>query len=138
MTVHDPAKIGHFARHRFSSASMSDTKWRKLIAAVQSAAPNTSQMKVKFIDVETPHVMRFPPDLDCPYAYLDTIEFGPVEMRAIEWLEFPRTAKFQRSNNVPARLKEQDIDKAAEAIAALGQYPLEVTPEALRITGYRA
>jgi hypothetical protein len=135
--VHDPSKAGNFARERFSSALMSDTKWRKLFAAVTRPEVGMKQMLMKFIDVEVPRLMKCPPSFECPHAYMDTMEFGPVELRAIEWLEFPRTAKFQRPHNVPPRMEEQNIDKAAEAIAALGMYPLELTADAVRITGYR-
>ena len=131
------ATVGRFAREQFSGALMSDTKWRKLLTAARSTRLGIGQMIVKFIDVEFPQAMLFPPRLACPRPYMLTVEFGAVELRAIEWLEFPRTARFERLNNLPARLQEQKIDELAQAIAGLGRFPLEVSAGALRVTGYQ-
>jgi hypothetical protein len=104
------------ARRSFSAAFMSDSKWRKLIAAVHAEVPQIDQMLVKFIDVHEPRRMNFPPGLRCPQAYVDTIEFGPVELRAIEWLELPA-----------------DISSVLER---LGQFPVLVTDGKSKIVGY--
>lgn len=97
---------------------MSDAKWRKLLTAIIDSDLQVSEMVVKFIDVEEPQLMRFPPNLDCHYAYMDTIEFGPVELRAIEWLDLPADADF--------------------LVRPLGQFPTEATTQGTRIIGYRA
>lgn len=117
MTFHDPAKIGRFARTRFSQALMSDTKWRKLLTAVGAAGLPIREMVVKFIDVDEPRRMQFPPSLETPYAYMDTIEFGPVELRAIEWLELP-----------------MDVE---QVLSGIGRFPLEPAGTGVRIVGYR-
>jgi hypothetical protein len=117
VTVHDPSNIGKFARERFSSALMSDTKWRKLFAAIANPELGVRRMLVKFIDVDEPRQMNFPPSLKLPHAYMDTIEFGPVELRAIEWLELP-------------------ID-AEPVMRPLRQFPLERVEGGTRIVGYR-
>lgn len=75
------------ARALFAHAFMSDTKWRKMIVAVRDGNDNIDRMTVKFIDVSEPRYMRFPPSLQCPRPYMDTIEFGPVTLRSIEWVE---------------------------------------------------
>lgn len=62
--------------------------------------------------------MRFPPNLEgVPHAYIDTIEFGPVELRAIEWLELPF-----------------DV---GPIVNSLGHFPLELVPAGTRVIGYR-
>jgi len=72
---------------------------------------------VKFVDVEPVRAMRFPPSLSCPHAYMDTIEFGPTELRAIEWLEFNA--------------------ELSVALSQIGEFPLTITAEGrTRITGY--
>jgi hypothetical protein len=117
---------------------MSDTKWRKALSALETADAGLVQMVVKFIDVDEPHIMVFPPNLDhCPKPYMDTIEFGPTELRSIEWLEFRSQAGIRRLDNLPAKVVEQDINRAAEVVNSLGQYPVELTGSALRIVGYR-
>lgn len=115
-TVHDPQAEGRRARERFSTAYMSDTKWRKFISAVAKAQPSIKQMIVKFIDVDEPKKMRFPPDLRCPRAYMDTIEFGPTELRSIEWL--------------------QVIGDLSETVAPIGLFSLVVLPDGTRVAGY--
>ena len=96
---------------------MSDTKWRKAIRATSEAGLGVSEMLVKFIDVEEPKRMRFPPSLACPLAYMDTIEFGPTELRSIEWLEL-----------------EADIEPL---LAPLGKFPIKKSNRGSRLVGYR-
>ncbi|WP_144400958.1 hypothetical protein [Novosphingobium sp. MBES04] len=95
---------------------MSDTKWRKLFAAIHVARPEIHEMVVKFIDVDTPRLMQFPPSLSCPHPYMDTIEFGPTELRAIEWAEF-----------------STDV---SDILAPLGRFPLSIQNGRSRLTGY--
>lgn len=96
---------------------MSDTKWRKLISAVGASDLSIRDVVVKFVDVEEPRRIRFPPSLATHDAYMDTIEFGPVELRAIEWMDLPV--------EVEALLN------------ALGRFPVEHAGTGLRIVGYR-
>ncbi|MEM6907295.1 MAG: hypothetical protein AAF494_01345 [Pseudomonadota bacterium] len=115
MSVHDPTKMSKLARERFSVALMSDTKWRKLFSAVGHLS--SGPMIVKFIDVEEPRQMRFPPSFACPMAFMDTLEFGPVELRAIEWLELPI-----------------DLEPIVDPI---GKFPLQQTDFGTRVIGYQ-
>ena len=115
MTVHEPARVSKYAREHFSVALMSDTKWRKLFGAIEDRP--FQHMIVKFIDVAEPRQMSFRPSLACPHAYMDTIEFGPVELRAIEWLELP-------------------ID-LAQVVGPMGKFPLEQVSGGTRVIGYR-
>jgi hypothetical protein len=112
----DPAADGRAARARFSAAFMSDTKWRKAFRAIAEAPVGVREMLVKFIDVDEPKRMRFPPSLACPLAYMDTIEFGPTELRSIEWLEV-----------------EADIEPL---LAPLGRFPIKKTDLGSRLVGY--
>ncbi len=74
-------------------------------------------MTVKFIDVEEVKNLRFPPSLECPRPYMDTIEFGPVELRSIEWVSF-----------------RADIESIARD---LGQFQIEKKGGICTIIGYR-
>jgi hypothetical protein len=112
----DPADAGRAARARFSAAFMSDTKWRKAFRAIAEANIGVGEMLVKFVDVDEPKKMRFPPSLACPLAYMDTIEFGPTELRAIEWFEI-----------------EADIEPL---LAPLGRFPIEKSDRRSRLIGY--
>ncbi|MGK9169809.1 hypothetical protein KXR53_26080 [Inquilinus limosus] len=116
-SILDPAAVGRLARARFSVALMSDSKWRKLLAAVRDGRDDINHVMVKFIDVDEPRRMRFPLSLSCPRAYADTIEFGPVELRAIEWIEFAT-----------------DLTSLLDPI---GRFPLELRDGQTRIIGYQ-
>lgn len=74
-------------------------------------------MVLKFIDVREPREMRFPPSLTCPHTHMDTIELGPVELRAIEWMEL--------------------AGDWATYLVPVGKFPVEVREGRTRITGYR-
>ncbi len=102
---------------QFSGALMSDTKWRKLIDAAVAARLPIDDMVVKFVDVDEPRRMRFPPSLAIHHAYMDTIEYGPVEFREIEWLELAA-----------------DLEPL---LSALGRFPIERLGRASRVLGYR-
>lgn len=117
---------------------MSDTKWRKLFVALDRPDLQLDQCIIKFIDVEEAFRMGTPTraHLHPPWPYFDTIRFGPVTFLSIEWLEFPATAEWPRRNNVPSRRVPQSLDRALEILAHVGHFPVERTPDALRIVGH--
>jgi hypothetical protein len=141
VSVHTNAeleRLNRAARREFSHALMSDTKWRKLFAILAEGELGLRQMLVKLIEVAEPRIMAVPPPgaAHTPWPYIDTIELGPLEFRAIEWLELPAVARFPRPNHVPAQEVPQDLDRVEAALAGAGKYPLERSGEALRVIGY--
>lgn len=114
--VPDLSADSRLARALFTVALMSDSKWRKLFAAICDADLPIDHMMVKFIDVTEPRRMRFPPGLACPHAYIDTIEFGPVTLRSMQWVEF-------------AGDLSGPLEKAA-------RFPLEVREGRTKVVGY--
>jgi hypothetical protein len=142
MSVHtreELERISRFARREFSCALMSDTKWRKLFLGLSKARESESQMLIQFLEVADVSVMHIPTEnaLWCPRPYINTFELGPVELRAIEWLEIPKVASWPRSNNVPPRQIEQDLDKFRVALRGLGHFPLIETQQGMRVAGYK-
>lgn len=131
-------RIGRFVRENFSTALMSDTKWRKLFTALDEAGIGLEQATVKFVETDNIHTVQMPKisALHPPIPFIDTIEFGPVELRAIEWFEISEVAVWPRPNNVPPRQVAQDIEAARAVVERLGQYPVEETSTGLRIIGY--
>ncbi|WP_232495075.1 hypothetical protein [Novosphingobium kaempferiae] len=87
-----------------------------MFEAIHSEHADLKEMMVKFIGVEKARQMRFPPSLSCPRAYMDTIEFGPTELRSIEWVEF--------------------VADVSRILAGLGQYPFSFENGRTRVTGY--
>ncbi len=117
MTVHDPSADGRRARRLFSTGLMSDTKWRKLFQAIAKGCdPQPDHVVVKFIDVAEPKRMHFHFGLYPPRPYVDMVEFGPTELRAIEWMDVPG-----------------DIVGLLEPI---GRFPVERQGAYTRVTGY--
>ena len=142
MAVHTREQLeslNRLARRGFSHAFMSDTKWRKLFAILENPSLELVQMRVQFIDVEAPEPMKLPTigTDHVPRPYLDTIEFGPVELRSIEWLEIPAVARLWRPHNVPAKEVSQDLGRLEACLARSGSFLVERSGEALRILGYR-
>lgn len=127
----------------FSVSQMSNTKWRKMFSMLgrYNANVGLQQAIVKFIDDEVEHVIAAPDqDAMCgPWGYIDLHPDGSVALSAIEWIEYPRVAVFERPSGLgkaPSLEVIQDVDKAEAVIRALGQYPLQRTERGLRITGY--
>lgn len=138
-TRDDLERLTHLAKREFSSALMSDTKWRKLFLALSTVRAPEGQMLVRFLEVDEVRVMRIPSEsaLWCPLPYIDTFEYGPVELRAIEWLEIPAIACWSTQNNGAMRQVAQDLNKFRTALCGLGQFPLVETSRGIRFKGYK-
>lgn len=133
----EPDRTRRYVRKHFSNALMSDTKWRKLISSLDEADIGVEQIIVKFVDTADAHTIRMPRivDLHPPKPFIDTIEFGPIETCAIEWIEIPEMTE-PRIDGVPASAVRQDIEAARATIAKLGKYPIEDSDGGLKIIGY--
>jgi hypothetical protein len=125
------------------SSLMSDTKWRKLVQALDRADLALEQVRVKFVGDKDVHVTHMPKraSLYSPWAWIDMNEFGPVKFREIEWLEFPAIAEFARPSpggvgRVPSRSIRQDLERIEAVLARVGKFPMERTSDALRIVGH--
>lgn len=138
MTLSDDLRRDRrFARRRYSSALMSNSKWRAVFTALADVRPALRQMVVKFIDRDDIRTMDLP-WLHAPHAFVDSFEFGPFPLVAIEWIEIPAVAVFRRSDGVPAERHPQDIDAVHATLDALGKrLPIVRTSDGLRIVGHR-
>jgi hypothetical protein len=73
-----------------------------------------------------------------PRPWIDTFSFGPIELRSIEWILIPSVFFEEHgSSGVPPREVRQDIEPIRLLLESLGQFPLEVSAEGLRIIGYK-
>ena len=140
MAVHgrvELERVGRVIRDRARASLMSDTKWRKLISALSAPELQLKQCVVKFIDARDEKVLHLPLLLSAPRPWLDTFEFGPVPLRSIAWMLFPRIVKYERGNgHVPKGEFLQNVDAAAVAVNALGKYPIALSEQGLLITGH--
>src|SRR5262249_60114290 len=76
-------------RETCSASLMSDTKWRKLVAVVETV-PSVQHYVVKFLRIPDQREGQGFLSLHAPHEFIDTQSFGPIFLREIEWLEFPR------------------------------------------------
>lgn len=94
------------------------------------------QIIVKFVDAAEPKPIGLP-WLSAPIAFVDSLEFGPIPLVSIEWIEVPALAVFPRPNSVPAEHIAQDVVAVQSALAALGKrLPVTETATGLRIVGH--
>jgi hypothetical protein len=123
-----------------SVSLMSDTKWRKLFLALDKPELALAECIVKFVGVDGEKTMRVPKSaaLHPPRPYVDTFEFGPVLLRSIEWIEFPRTLARRRCPGDAGLPVLQDIEAAHRVLDDLGRYPIEITGRGLRVIGHVA
>ncbi len=131
-------RLGARARRDFSHAHMSDSKWRKLLCALDEAGFGRAQIIVQFIDCPEPRVTTLPTraDLWTPRPYVDSMSVGPFELRAIAWLELPVVALWPDRDGRPMPGVPQDVARARTVLEALGRFPLETTERGLRVIGY--
>jgi hypothetical protein len=116
---------------------MSDTKWRKLLSAMDDAELELRRCVVKFVGNPNEQVMTRPGGLYLAHPWVDTFRFGPIPLRSIEWLLFPRVAEIRDvDRTIPSRYVTQHVDAAARIIEGLGKYPVELSDRGLLITGY--
>ena len=103
-------RIGARARRGFSHAHMSDTKWRKLLCALDEAGFERAQIIVQSIDRPEPRVVTLA----------------------------PRTAlaRWPGRDGHPVPTVPQDVAPARAVPEAPGRLPLEETGRDLRTLGY--
>jgi hypothetical protein len=118
---------------------MSDTKWRKLIQALNRPDLTLSRCVLKLIDEPEPRTTHLPNEASFspPRPWIDA-SIGPIRLRTIEWLFFPRSFETRPMDDrtLPATRHQQDVEAAAEVLTALGRYPIELTEEGLLVRGY--
>src|SRR5262249_20241424 len=109
-------------------------KWRKLVAVVETV-PSIQHYVVKFLRIPDEREGHGFLSIHAPHEFIDTQSFGPIFLREIEWLEFPRLVP-SRVGKTPVESHRQDLAGLREKLAAIGQFPLEETARGLRIVGH--
>ena len=131
MAVHGREELrreGRLVRRSTRASLMSDTKWRRLFAALDTPDLAFGRCLWKFVGREDAVPGGFSVGLYPPRPWVDTTSFGPLPLKSIEWLWVPRRTKWGR--------KVQDVDHAARILSGLGRYPVEVNERGLLIRGY--
>jgi hypothetical protein len=138
--THGPQELERERRaiHAHTRASlMSDTKWRRLLAALDDPDLDLRQCVIKFVGDPVERTIGKSFGLHPPRPWVDSFAFGPIPLRSIEWLLFPRVALYDRGDpSFPKRRVNQTVERAADVIAQLGRYPFELSERGLLITGH--
>jgi hypothetical protein len=121
-------------RDMCSASLMSDTKWRKLVAIVETV-PSIQHYFIKFLRSSVESTGGGFLSLYAPHEFIDTWSFGPIFLREIEWLEFPHLVP-QRVGKTPVESHRQDLATLREKLEAIGKFPIEQTARGLRIVGH--
>jgi len=144
MSVHnrqDLQRLSKLTRERFGHSFMSDAKWVKLFAAVNASDWHPSLVLVKFVDSGDagPKYVRWPGPNNFwgPRQWVDTAEFGPIELRSIEWLMVPAAVVTSGQAGLAQPGTPQNLAAIKVALERVGQFSLEDTPNGLKIIGYR-
>jgi len=112
---------------------MSNAKWRILFRALEDAGIE-AVCAAKFVSGDEVLSPVYP-NLHPHYAYIDLWNVYPLV--EIEWIEFRRSYKRKRWDNLPAETLTQDLDAIRIAIDGIGKrFPLEVSEDAIRIVGH--
>jgi len=108
---------------RTSPASLlSDTKWRKIFAALKAPELGLEAVRVKFLGVEGEHPLTLKGvGLHPPRPFIDSLQFGPFDLISIEWLW------------IPARHSVL----ALQMLAEIGQLTIDDVGDGTRIIGHR-
>lgn len=118
---------------------LNDAKWVKLLDTLVANFSFIKECRVKLIWEEEPvsRLLRIDENTDYKFDYYDQAmeamitgkPHGWYAYREIEWLEFPRCLTEQ--------LGEQDLGAIQSALAPIGQIPLVLTSNSLRLEAYR-
>jgi hypothetical protein len=116
---------------------MSDTKWRKVFAALRDRPDLQGiQCVYKFVDHEEERFGGAVVWLHPPRPWVDTFAFGPIPLRSIEWLLFPHVLEERAHPTFPPRRTPQDVEGVRRLLSGLGRLPLEMTVRGLLVRGY--
>ena len=133
LTSTERERIHAAIRNTCSASLMSDTKWRKLLSALETI-PSIKHYFLKSISgaVEM-HGQGFLSGRGAPHAFMDTFSFGPIYLREVEWIEFPAIVS-KRADGIGDH--RQDLGALRRALNAIGEFPLEETSRGLRVIGH--
>ncbi len=113
--------IDRVVAHRFTSSSMSDSKWRKVFILLSASELGLSTCFWKFVDDDRLFQTGIPAAEDLSEGHLVDGRFQPFIYKEIEWVE----------------LRTSDVFPIMEALRHAGNFDCHIITAGLRIYGYR-
>jgi len=115
------------------SALMSNAKWRKLLIEIDGKAFG---LKWKFVNSDEIYTAQVPVLLEKTFGDCLPYPYGPY--REIEWLLIPMEYSHPNSDEYRSLANTRnDLQFIRNVIDSLGQYPVELSGEGLKIIGYK-
>ncbi len=124
-------RVDALIRERFTSSSMSDAKWLRLLEVLVEMQPPLGGCKVKLVWDDAVREMRIPDHDSLGFDYYRSSMEGMISgsprgfysYKEIEWLEFP--------------IHGDAATSLARRIAAAGEFDLEASAGGVRLYAYR-
>jgi len=116
-----------------TTALMSNTKWIKLLNKIDRVAHG---IQWKFVNNDRVFIASVPTLSDESFGDDLPYPYGPY--REIDWIFIPREYEIPHSDiKRPLPKKQNDIIIIKEMIDRLGEYPIELSTDGLKICGYK-
>ena len=127
-------------RQKYSSALMSNQKWRKLFLVMAEHGADFSGIEYRFTDTANVLFGHAPsPQQVWETAIDDPVEGagGPVEYKHIESVFIPFKSSCRPYKNAPTQERTLKVGVFVEALESVGKFPLTETEKGIVIHGYK-
>jgi len=134
------AHQGKALRQKYSSALMSNQKWRKLFLVMAEHGSDFSGIEYRFTDTGNVLFGHAPSSQQVwQTAIDDPVEGagGPVEYKHIESVFIPFKYSYRPYENAPVKERTLNVGAFVKALESAGVFPITETENGIVIHGYK-
>ncbi|WP_415884569.1 hypothetical protein [Neptuniibacter sp. QD34_54] len=127
-------------REKYSSALMSNHKWRKLFTVMAEYGSDFSGIEYHFTDTDNVFYGHAPSVQQLwETAIDDPVEGagGPVEYKHIEFILIPNVYSYRAYKNAPLTERPLNVKAFLEALEKVGSFPIAQDENGVVIHGYK-
>jgi len=127
-------------REKYSSALMSNHKWRKLFKVMAEYGSDFSGIEYHFTDTDNILYGHAPSKQQVWDSAIDDPVKGvggPVEYKHIESILIPRVYTYRKYQGAPLSERPLDLENFLTALSKVGEFPITETEEGIVIHGYK-
>lgn len=127
-------------REKYSSALMSNHKWRKLFTVMAEHGSDFSGIEYHFTDTDNVFYGHAPSVQQLwETAIDDPVEGagGPVEYKHIEFILIPNVYSYRAYKNAPLTERPLNVKAFLEALEKVGSFPIAQDENGVVIHGYK-